>query len=151
LCFNTVNRFRYFIYTTSARRIRKVWKTSSISVFQANSAKEIHHLVRILGLKYGVDYSEPKNRRTLRYGGIIILTDQDEDGSHIKGLIINFLHTFWPQLLRNGFVQSFMTPLLKARRGSEVISFYSMKEFNRWKESTQDAEKFTVKYYKGLG
>ncbi|KAK6054623.1 DNA gyrase/topoisomerase IV, A subunit, partial [Cooperia oncophora] len=66
------------------------------------------------GLKYGVDYSEPKNRRTLRYGGIIILTDQDEDGSHIKGLIINFLHTFWPQLLRNGFVQSFMTPLLKA-------------------------------------
>ncbi|VDO64350.1 unnamed protein product [Heligmosomoides polygyrus] len=142
-----VGRDRYGVFPIMG----KLTNVSGLSTEKASSAKEINHLMRILGLKYGVDYSMAKNRKTLRYGGIIILTDQDEDGSHIKGLIINFLHTFWPQLLRNGFVQSFRTPLLKARRGSETISFYSMSEFNKWKESTSDAEKFTIKYYKGLG
>ncbi|PIO58956.1 hypothetical protein TELCIR_19593, partial [Teladorsagia circumcincta] len=106
-----VGRDRYGVFPIMG----KLTNVSGLTEEKANSAKEVSHLVRILGLKYGVDYSEPKNRRTLRYGGIIILTDQDEDGSHIKGLIINFLHTFWPQLLRNGFVQSFRTPLLKFR------------------------------------
>ncbi|XGW14549.1 hypothetical protein V3C99_000671, partial [Haemonchus contortus] len=142
-----VGRDRYGVFPIMG----KLTNVSGLTEEKANSTKEISHLIRILGLKYGTDYSLPKNRKTLRYGGIIILTDQDEDGSHIKGLIINFLHTYWPQLLRNGFVQSFMTPLLKARRGSETISFYSMKEFNRWKENTPDADKFTIKYYKGLG
>ncbi|ETN78395.1 DNA gyrase/topoisomerase IV, A subunit, partial [Necator americanus] len=118
---------------------------------EAAASKEVNQLMRILGLKYGEDYSIPENRAKLRYGGIIILTDQDEDGSHIKGLIINFLHTFWPELLRNGFIQTFITPLLKARRGSESYSFYSMDEFKKWEESTEDAAKYTVKYYKGLG
>uniref|UniRef100_A0A0N4WRI8 DNA topoisomerase 2 n=1 Tax=Haemonchus placei TaxID=6290 RepID=A0A0N4WRI8_HAEPC len=142
-----VGRDRYGVFPIMG----KLTNVSGLTEEKANSTKEINHLIRILGLKYSTDYSLPKNRKTLRYGGIIILTDQDEDGSHIKGLIINFLHTYWPQLLRNGFVQSFMTPLLKARRGSETISFYNMKEFDRWKENTPDADKFTIKYYKGLG
>ncbi|VDK59705.1 unnamed protein product, partial [Cylicostephanus goldi] len=108
-------------------------------------------MMRILGLKYGEDYSIAENRAKLRYGGIIILTDQDEDGSHIKGLIINFLYTFWPQLLQSGFVQSFMTPLLKARNGSETINFYSMDEYKAWRANTSNADKYTIKYYKGLG
>ncbi|KHJ79998.1 DNA gyrase/topoisomerase IV, A subunit, partial [Oesophagostomum dentatum] len=76
---------------------------------------------------------------------------QDEDGSHIKGLIINFLHTFWPELLHGDFIESFVTPLLKARYKGECLSFYSMDEYKKWKERTENAEKYTVKYYKGLG
>ncbi|WKY02837.1 hypothetical protein Q1695_016267 [Nippostrongylus brasiliensis] len=142
-----VGRDRYGVFPIMG----KLTNVSGLSEEKANSAKEINHLIRILGLKYGTDYSLRKNRQSLRYGGVIILTDQDEDGAHIKGLIINFLHTFWPQLIRSGFVQSFRTPLLKARRGSETISFYSAAEFSEWKRNTSDADKFTIKYYKGLG
>ncbi|KAK5967928.1 DNA topoisomerase 2 [Trichostrongylus colubriformis] len=142
-----VGRDRYGVFPIMG----KLTNVSGLTEEKANATKEVNHLIRILGLKYGVDYSVPQNRSTLRYGGVIILTDQDEDGSHIKGLIINFLHTFWPQLLRGGFVQCFMTPLLKARRGPDTISFYSMNEFTKWKETTTDADKYTIKYYKGLG
>ena len=46
----------------------------------------------------------------------MIMTDQDHDGSHIKGLIINFLHCYWPNLLKNGgFLREFVTPIVKAR------------------------------------
>ncbi|EPB79848.1 DNA gyrase/topoisomerase IV, A subunit [Ancylostoma ceylanicum] len=142
-----VGRDRYGVFPVMG----KFMNVSGMSKEKATASKEVNHLMRILGLKYGENYLIPENRARLRYGGIIILTDQDEDGSHIKGLIINFLHTFWPELLQNGFIQSFMTPLLKARRGSETLSFYSMDEFKKWKGSTEDADKYTIKYYKGLG
>ncbi|VDM77567.1 unnamed protein product [Strongylus vulgaris] len=136
---------------TSEAQAKEDYMTTDFVLFKATASKEINHMMRILGLTYGENYSIAENRAKLRYGGIIILTDQDEDGSHIKGLIINFLYTFWPELLHSGFVQSFMTPLLKARNGSETISFYSMEEFKNWKVNTENADKYTVKYYKGLG
>lgn len=50
----------------------------------------------------------------LRYGHIMIMTDQDHDGSHIKGLLMNFLHHFFPSLLRvPGFLIGFITPIVK--------------------------------------
>ena len=58
---------------------------------------------KILGLKQNYKY---QSLNELRYGGIIILTDQDVDGSHIKGLVINVFHTFWPELLELGFIKS---------------------------------------------
>ncbi len=55
--------------------------------------------------------------RQLRYGHLMIMTDQDHDGSHIKGLIMNFFHHFYPTLLRvPGFLLEFITPIVKARR-----------------------------------
>lgn len=54
--------------------------------------EEIQNLVKILGLKYGTEYNE-SNVKTLRYGHLMIMTDQDTDGSHIKGLLINFIHS----------------------------------------------------------
>src|SRR5687768_336129 len=55
--------------------------------------------------------------KSLRYGHLMIMTDQDHDGSHIKGLIMNFLHTFYPSLLRlPGFLLEFITPIIKVRR-----------------------------------
>ena len=49
------------------------------------------------GLKFGHEYTSTKQ---LRYGRLMIMTDQDQDGSHIKGLLINFMHHFWPSLLK---------------------------------------------------
>ena len=49
----------------------------------------------------------------LRYGRLMLMADQDSDGSHIKGLVISMVHHFWPELLHAGFMQEFQTPLLK--------------------------------------
>ena len=52
--------------------------------------------------------------KQLRYGHLMIMTDQDHDGSHIKGLIMNFLHHFYPSLLKiKGFLLEFITPIVK--------------------------------------
>lgn len=63
----------------------------------------------------------------------MIMSDQDTDGSHIKGLVINFIHHFWPDLFKTeGFVKQFITPLLKVTKKNQVISFYTMSDFKRW-------------------
>ena len=60
---------------------------------QVMKNEEIKNVLDILGLKIGVEYNED-NIKTLRYGHLMIMADQDHDGSHIKGLIINFIHHF---------------------------------------------------------
>jgi len=63
----------------------------------------------------------------------MIMTDQDVDGSHIKGLIINLIGFYWPDLLKHyGFVTEFITPIVKAKKGSSVQPFYTIPEFNEW-------------------
>jgi len=111
--------------------------------------EEINNLKKILGLKQNYKY---KSLNELRYGGIIILTDQDTDGSHIKGLVMNFFHTFWPELLELGFIKSLITPIVKAfKKGSkETLQFYTLTDFENWKK-TVNMKKWTTKYYKGLG
>ena len=81
------------------------------------------------------------------------MADQDHDGSHIKGLIINFFHTYWPTLLDiPGFLQQFITPIVKATKGKQSKTFFTIPEYNNWTESTgNDAKGWRIKYYKGLG
>ena len=112
--------------------------------------QEIQYIMKILGIKIGETYTDVKN---LRYGSILIMTDQDVDGSHIKGLIINFIHTFWPSLIKlNGFMRQFITPILKASKGKEVKSFYTIPEYENWVKSMKNNVKgWKIKYYKGLG
>ena len=82
----------------------------------------------------------------------MIMSDQDTDGSHIKGLVINFVHHFWPGLFKmDGFVKQFITPLLKVSRKNQVIAFYTMIDFKRWSEGMGNLKGWTIKYYKGLG
>jgi len=113
--------------------------------------QEITYLKRILGLRHGVEY---KDTKSLRYGHVMILTDQDLDGFHIKGLIINFIHFGWESLLRNvpGFIITLSTPLIKAIKGKDKKIFYSEIEYNKWIGDEKIPPKgWKIKYYKGLG
>ncbi|EED89878.1 DNA topoisomerase [Thalassiosira pseudonana CCMP1335] len=114
--------------------------------------EEIMNLVEIMGLKFGTTYTE-ENIKSLRYGHLMIMADQDHDGSHIKGLIINFIHHFWPSLLDiPDFLMQFITPIVKCTKGKKSHTFFTLPEYEEWKEGTgNDAKGWTIKYYKGLG
>ncbi|GFO18402.1 DNA topoisomerase 2 [Plakobranchus ocellatus] len=112
---------------------------------------EINNVIKIIGLHFKENYDDPTKLSQLRYGKLMIMTDQDQDGSHIKGLLINFIHHFWPSLLRHNFVEEFITPIVKVSKGKEEKSFYSMPEFEEWKRETENWHTYKVKYYKGLG
>ncbi|XP_054168345.1 DNA topoisomerase 2-alpha-like [Oppia nitens] len=113
--------------------------------------QEINNLIKILGLQYKKQYASIDDLKTLRYGKLMIMTDQDQDGSHIKGLLINFIHHNWPKLLELNFLEEFITPIVKVSKGSEVKSFYSLPEFEEWKKETSNWNNWKIKYYKGLG
>ena len=74
---------------------------------------EINNIIKIIGLQYKQKYDTRESLQTLRYGRLMIMTDQDQDGSHIKGLLINFIHHNWPNLLQHRFVEEFITPIVK--------------------------------------
>ena len=112
--------------------------------------EEIQNVIKILGLKMGMDYSQ--DLKGMRYGHLLIMTDQDYDGSHIKGLIINFIHFFWPSLIKRGdFLQEFITPIVKAtKEGQKPLTFFTMKEYSDWFNNNNHSG-YKIKYYKGLG
>jgi DNA topoisomerase-2 len=72
---------------------------------------EVSNLLKIIGLNFKEKYESRESLKQLRYGKLMIMTDQDHDGSHIKGLIINFVHFQWPNLLKHGFVEGFIKDL----------------------------------------
>ena len=116
------------------------------SVAQLTGNQEFNDLKKILGLQQGKDY---KDVSELRYGRLMIMTDADNDGSHIKGLILNMIDYFWPSLLELGFVVSMVTPIIKASRGNQTKSFYTDSKFRAWYGNGQPG--WRIKYYKGLG
>jgi DNA topoisomerase-2 len=109
---------------------------------------EIQNIMKIMGLNMGRTYTDASS---LRYGHIMIMTDQDHDGSHIKGLIINFLHYYWPSLLKiPNFLQVFITPIVKCSKNSQTRVFYTTPEYQAWC-ATNNPKQWKIKYYKGLG
>ncbi|NBX49048.1 hypothetical protein EBT25_03730 [bacterium] len=108
------------------------------SVKQLTENEEFSNLKKILGLQHGRVYT---SLRELRYGRLMIMTDADLDGSHIKGLVLNMIHHFWPSLIDLGFVVAMVTPVIKA--GSTW--FFTEEAFRASGAHGQ------VKYYKGLG
>ena len=88
---------------------------------------ELISLCKTLGLDFKNSYANGIEGQGLRYGNVMIMCDQDNDGSHIKGLVINFFQYFWPNLLKiDGFLQQFVTPLVKVKiKSSSSSSFAS--------------------------
>lgn len=114
-----------------------------------NENKEIIEIKKIMGLQANKEYH---NTETLRYNNILFMTDQDLDGSHIKGLCINLFEYLWPSLLKvDGFLGFMNTPILKATKSKQTLQFYNNNEYNKWKEVNNDGKGWNIKYYKGLG
>lgn len=114
-----------------------------------NESKEINEIKKIMGLESGKVYTDTKS---LRYGQIVFMTDQDLDGSHIKGLCINFIAYLWPSLLHiDGFIGFMNTPILKATKPNQTLQFYTQGDYEKWKEDHNNGKGFKIKYYKGLG
>jgi DNA topoisomerase-2 len=113
--------------------------------------EEINNINKILGLAHGKEYTDLSD---LRYGRIILMCDQDLDGFHIKGLLINFIHYFWPSLLmHDNFITTLSTPIVKATKSSgkkDIKEFYNLTEYEQWKQLPESAN-YKIKYYKGLG
>ncbi|XP_027424204.1 DNA topoisomerase 2-alpha isoform X1 [Zalophus californianus] len=129
----------------------KILNVREASHKQIMENAEINNIIKIVGLQYKKNYEDEDSLKTLRYGKIMIMTDQDQDGSHIKGLLINFIHHNWPSLLRHRFLEEFITPIVKVSKNKQEMAFYSLPEFEEWKSSTPNHKKWKVKYYKGLG
>lgn len=124
----------------------KVLNVKDTSESKVEQTKEIAELKKIMGLQSGKKYETTAD---LRYGSIMIMTDQDYDGSHIRGLLVNLFHELWHELMAiPGFLTYMSTPIVKATKGKEVKNFYSQYEYDEWRK---DHPSWKVKYYKGLG
>ena len=142
-----VGRDNYGVYPLKG----KLLNVRDASHRQIMGNAEVSQLKQILGLQQGKVYEDAA---PLRYGHVMIMTDQDPDGSHIKGLVINLFSTFWPSLLRvPGFLVEFVTPIVKvsAGNGRALLSFFTLPEYNIWKQKNSGGRGWITKYYKGLG
>jgi DNA topoisomerase-2 len=128
----------------------KMLNTRGETITRINQNKEIQELRQIIGLELGKKYTAADIEKTLRYGKILFITDQDKDGSHIKGLGVNMFGSLWETLLEHkGFIGYMNTPIIKARKGKEELLFYNDVQYDEWK--TQGLRGWDIKYYKGLG
>jgi len=105
---------------------------------------EVKDILTAMGLKMGEPPSD------LRYGKILIYSDADPDGDSIAGLLVNFFGTFWPELLEQKRLLRVITPLVVAKKGKTVLSFYTARELEDWMTSQKDASTWDIAYKKGL-
>merc|ERR1719159_1565045 len=134
---SVVGRDKYGVFPLKG----KVLNVRDASYKQVTGNMEIQNIMKIIGLTVGKEYVSPKQ---LRYGSIMIMTDQDHDGSHIKGLLINLVNHWWPSLVQtNGFLKEFVTPIVKVSKpqgkdGVKEISFFTIPEYENWKRKTNN-------------
>lgn len=116
-----------------------------------NKNKEIQDIKALLGLKTGVDYSQPENRRKLRYGGVMVLSDADDDGLHIRGLTLLIFTELFEPLLACGFVRFMETPVVRVYKTKKLLEeFYTYNQFNKWMEGKSKTG-YEIRHIKGLG
>jgi len=132
----------------------KLFNVRGETAKRISEVKEIHEIKQIVGLEAGKKYTPEQAKTQLRYGKVMFMTDQDLDGSHIKGLCINLFDSEWHTLLSiPGFIGFMNTPIIKAKKGvSQELLFYNDGEYALWKEANKATLKgWSFKYYKGLG
>jgi DNA topoisomerase II len=149
-----IGKERYGVFPLKGKPMNV--RETAITKIKAN--EEIKNIITIMGLKFDKKYEDAKEISSLRYGGIVIIADQDLDGSHIKGLLINFIERFWPALVSHmdyDFIQTLPTPIVKVwlrtdKEKKNVKSFYTLSAYNTFM-ADKDSSKYYIKYYKGLG
>ena len=130
----------------------KLMNVRDAAIKRITSNAEIADIKKILGLETNKKY-ETRDiiSKSLRYGKVLFMTDQDLDGIHIKGLCINLFDSQWNDLIKVDSFLGFMnTPILKAKKGNTELCFYNDKEYEDWKR-LNDTKGWKIKYYKGLG
>lgn len=119
-----------------------------VNLQKVRDDEEIKNIINILGLEFGKKYIDTSK---LRYGKVVFFSDQDVDGAHIKGLLINLIDTFWPELLKLDFIYEFMTPIMKIYDDKKYVKyFYRLGDWEKYKKDN-DVDKYHKKYFKGLG
>ena len=129
----------------------KIFNVRGETLKRINENKEIIEIKQILGLETGKKYTSETAEKCLRYNSVLFMTDQDLDGSHIKGLGLNLFQDQWNSLSTlNNFLGFMNTPILKAKKNGQEKLFYNEGEYNLWKQEN-NVTGWNVKYYKGLG
>jgi DNA topoisomerase-2 len=146
---SSTDRNQYGIYPLKG----KLLNVRGENIKKISENKEITDLKKILGLETGREYASAEDvHKHLRYGKVMILCDQDVDGSHIKALCVNLFQSEWASLFRiSGFLAFMNTPILRAKKGAQSHVFYNEGEYETWKAQPGHATGWTIKYFKGLG
>ena len=105
---------------------------------------ECRSIITALGTGIGEDF-ELKN---LKYNKVIILSDADQDGAHIRALLLTFFYRYTRELITSGHVYMGMPPLYKVQKGKDVFYAYDDAELNKL---TKGLKGYTLQRYKGLG
>lgn len=126
----------------------KVLNIRDATISQLIGNEEINNLKQIIGLKQDKVY---KDTSELRYGKVMVLTDADVDGSHIKALLVNLFHYWWPSLIKMNYIQTLKTPIVKAIKGKKTMEFFTEQDYLKWKETGINLNTYQIRYFKGLG
>ncbi|MGE5372926.1 MAG: DNA topoisomerase (ATP-hydrolyzing) subunit B [Solirubrobacterales bacterium] len=110
------------------------------------SNEEIRNLITAIGTGIGDDFDIEK----ARYHKLMIMTDADVDGSHIRVLLLTFLYRYMKPLIEAGYVYIAQPPLYRVMRGKEDHYFYRDQELNAFL-ATQPNKNYRIQRYKGLG
>lgn len=109
------------------------------------SNEEIRAMITAIGAGIGEDFDIKK----ARYHKVLIMTDADVDGSHIRVLLLTFFYRYMRELIENGYIYIAQPPLFGAKRGKEINYYQTEEELNQFIESTE--QRWTIQRYKGLG
>lgn len=129
----------------------KLINTIKASIEELAENEEIQSLKKALGLQEKTDYTIEENRKTLRYGKVVISTDGDSDGSHIRGLILLYFYSRFSSLIKIGFVHAKFSPAVRVNWKKETLRFYRFESYLTWLEEDEQRKKAKVNYLKGLG
>ena len=112
------------------------------------NSEEIKNMIKAFGCGIGKDFDIEK----LRYHKIIIMTDADVDGAHIRTLLLTFFFRYMRPLIENGYVYAAQPPLFRVKKGKEIYYTYSDKEQEKVLAQLADKPgKTEIQRYKGLG